>query len=100
MAAPRPSSQAATPPAGCRSSFLSAEYPSAEVPVAINAEAIRLLIENELASISEAHVVAHIRGMLVEPHIEPHGWDTGGTGDTGQQYWMVLKDPNSVVEIV
>lgn len=65
--------------------------------MAINAEAIKLVIENELASISDARVVAHIRGMLVELYIEPNDWDSG---DAGQQYWMVLKDPNSVVEIV
>jgi hypothetical protein len=66
--------------------------------MAINAETIKTLIEDELQSVSDSRVVAHICGLLVEPHIVLHGWDYG---EPGQQYpcWMVLEDPKTGAKI-
>jgi hypothetical protein len=68
------------------------------LPMPISAEILKTLIEREMATVSDARVIAHIRGMLVEPHAVLLGWDYG---EPGQQYlcWMVLKDVHSGGEI-
>jgi hypothetical protein len=57
----------------------------------ITVEILKALIEDELASVSDARVIAHVRGMLVEPYALQCGWDHG---EPGQQYpcWVVLTD--------
>jgi hypothetical protein len=57
----------------------------------IDADTLRTLIESELANVSDARVIEHIRGMLVEPNVVLRSWDYG---EPGQKYpcWMVLKD--------
>lgn len=66
--------------------------------MAIDSETIKSLIDSELASVSDALVVQHIRGILVEPYVLLHDWDYG---ERGQQYpcWMVLEDPATGAEI-
>ena len=68
------------------------------LPMPISAEILKTLIEGELATVSDARVIAHIRGMLVEPHAVLRTWDYG---EPGQQYpcWMVLRDAHSGGEI-
>jgi len=64
----------------------------------ISAEVLKGLLEPQLATVSDARVIAHIRGMLVEPHVVLCNWDYG---EPDQQYpcWMVLEDPHSGAEI-
>jgi len=64
----------------------------------ISVETLKNLIEDEVASVSDSRVIAHIRGVLVEPHIVLHDWDYG---EPGQQYpcWMVLEDPDTGAKI-
>lgn len=52
---------------------------------------LRSLIEAELAELSDARVLAYVRGLLVEPRVELRDWDYGSPG---QQYpcWIVLED--------
>jgi hypothetical protein len=66
--------------------------------VSVSAEVLKDLIEGELATVSDIRVLAHIRGMLVEPHTVLRDWDYG---ETGQQYpcWTVLKDAHSGARI-
>jgi hypothetical protein len=66
--------------------------------MSITAEVLRALIDGELANVSDARVIAYIRGMLVEPYVVQRSWDYG---EPGQQYpcWMVLSDPSSGGEI-
>jgi hypothetical protein len=66
--------------------------------VTITAQDLELLTANEIARVSDSRVVAHIRGLLVEPHIMLHDWDYG---EPGQQYpcWMVLDDPKTGAKI-
>jgi hypothetical protein len=66
--------------------------------MSLTTRVLEALIESELARVSDARVVQHIRGMLVEPHIVPLNWDYG---EPGQQYscWFVLQDPQSGGEI-
>jgi hypothetical protein len=56
------------------------------------------MIEDELATVSDARVIAHIRGMLVEPYVVLRDWDYG---EPGQQHpcWTVLRDAHSSGEI-
>jgi hypothetical protein len=63
-----------------------------------DAEALRHLIEAELASVSDHRVLAHVREMLVEPHMVMLGWDYG---EPGQRYpcWIVLRDAHSGAKI-
>lgn len=67
--------------------------------MAIDSKALKRLIEKELQGISDTRVVAHIRAMLVEPSILLEDW---ADREVELQYstWLLLKDPNSVVEIV
>jgi hypothetical protein len=46
----------------------------------IAAEILKTLVEAELAAVSDARVVAHIRGILVEPHVVLRSWDYGEPG--------------------
>jgi hypothetical protein len=46
----------------------------------ITAEILKTLIEAQLAAASDARVVAHIRGILVEPHLVLRSWDYGEPG--------------------
>ena len=64
----------------------------------VTARVLESLIENELAAVTDARVVKHIRGMLVEPHVVLRDWDYGAPG---QQYpcWIVLRDAQSGGEI-
>ena len=64
----------------------------------VTARGLDTLIESELAGVSDARVIRHVRGMLVEPHIVFRNWDYG---EPGQQYpcWMVLRDAKSGGEI-
>jgi hypothetical protein len=66
--------------------------------MAITVDTIKTLVENELRRVSDSRVIAHIQGMLVEPHIVLHDWDYG---EPGQQYpcWMVLDDPKTGAKI-
>ena len=58
--------------------------------MAIDAHFLRTLIQDELATLSDARVVAHVMKWLVEPRSVLRRWDYGG-----QQYpcWIVLDDP-------
>lgn len=60
----------------------------------LSPEILKALIESELATLSDARVTAHIRGLLVEPYSVLRLWDYG---EPGQQYpcWMVLSDSHS-----
>jgi hypothetical protein len=73
-------------------------YVLAGFHMTITSEDLKTLIEVELATLSDVRVVAHIRAMLVEPHVLLRGWDYG---EPGQQYpcWMVLMDDRSGGEI-
>jgi hypothetical protein len=52
----------------------------------ITVEILKALIEDELASVWDARVTAHIRSMLVEPYVALCQWDYG---EQGQQYpWI------------
>jgi hypothetical protein len=66
--------------------------------MAVTAEKLKSLIEAEFASVSDGRVVAHIRGMLIEPYPLLRQWDYG---EPGQLYpcWMVVKDERSGAEI-
>lgn len=63
----------------------------------VDANTLKELIEKELAGVSDARVLRHIRGMLVEPSMVERDWDY----EPGQTYpcWMVLKDARSHGEI-
>lgn len=60
--------------------------------MAVDAHSLRILIEDELTTLSDARVVAHVMEMLVEPRAVLRSWDYGARG---QQYpcWIVLDDP-------
>jgi hypothetical protein len=66
--------------------------------MAITADTMKMLVENELQRVSDSRVIAHIQGLLVEPHVVLHDWDYG---EPGQQYpcWMVLDDPKTRAKI-
>ncbi|MGJ4950750.1 hypothetical protein [Bradyrhizobium sp. HKCCYLS20291] len=66
--------------------------------MSIDPELLESLVEGELAAVSDERVLAHIRGMLVAPHMVLRDWDYG---QPGQQYpcWFVLRDPESGAEI-
>src|SRR6266511_270489 len=57
----------------------------------VDAEKLSELVKRELAGVSDARVVEHIRGLLVSPNILLREWDYG---PPGQQYpcWIVLND--------
>ena|SRR6266446_3432651 len=57
----------------------------------IDADTLRILIEHELESVSDARVLNYIRGMLVAPEIVLRNWEYA---EPGQQYpcWTVLKE--------
>jgi hypothetical protein len=63
-------------------------------PMSVTARALETLVESELAGVSDARVVEHIRGMLVEPHVVRCNWDYG---EPGEQYpcWFVFQDAQS-----
>jgi len=58
--------------------------------VAVDPETLKSLIERELESLSDARVLGHIRGLLVEPEVVFRAWDYG---KPGEQYacWTVLR---------
>jgi hypothetical protein len=60
--------------------------------MAIDARFLRTLITDELATLSDVRVVAHVMKLLVEPRAVLRSWDYG---ERGQQYpcWIVLDDP-------
>jgi hypothetical protein len=57
----------------------------------VDAEKLNEFVKRELAAVSDAHVVEHIRELLVSPNIVLRDWDYG---PPGQQYpcWIVLND--------
>ena len=59
--------------------------------MAIDAAALKVLIERELERVSDDRIVAFIRRLLVEPDPVPRDWDYG---EPGQQFvcWTVLDD--------
>ncbi|MGX1317569.1 hypothetical protein AB7M17_001022 [Bradyrhizobium sp. USDA 377] len=60
--------------------------------MAVDAHFLGALIEDELTTLSDARVVAHVMKMLVVPCAVLRNW---GYGVHGQQYpcWIVLDDP-------
>jgi hypothetical protein len=60
--------------------------------MAVDAHFLRTLIEDELTTLSDVRIVAHVMEMLVEPRAVLRSWDYG---ERGQQYpcWIVLEDP-------
>jgi hypothetical protein len=66
--------------------------------MAITSDAITELIERELSTLSDDRVIAHVRGMLIQPYSILRTWDYG---EKGQQYhcWMVLEDNETAAEI-
>jgi len=64
----------------------------------VTAEILQALIEAELATLSDARVIAHIRGVLIEPYVLLRDWDYG---EPDQRYpcWMVLRDAHSGGEV-
>ena len=64
----------------------------------VSAEILKARIESELVTLSDARVIAHIRGLIVKPHPVLCLWDYG---EPGQQYpcWFVLNDARSGGEI-
>ena len=61
-----------------------------EYPLAINAETLKLLIDRELEHLSDARVLGHIRGLLVEPEVVFRDWDYGRPGEK-YPCWAVLN---------
>jgi hypothetical protein len=62
--------------------------------MAVTVETLKALVEDELTTVLDTRVVAHIRRMLVEPYVLLRSWDYG---EPGQEYpcWIVLKDDPS-----
>jgi hypothetical protein len=60
----------------------------------IDADELKTLIECELENLTDVRVIAHIRGLLVEPKVVLRDWDYG---PPGEQYpcWAVLNDDRS-----
>jgi hypothetical protein len=60
--------------------------------MAIDAYYLRNLIQDEVATLSDARVVTRIKKLLVEPRVVLRSWDYG---QPGQQHpcWIVLDDP-------
>ncbi|WP_456620605.1 MULTISPECIES: hypothetical protein [unclassified Bradyrhizobium] len=60
--------------------------------MAVDAHFLRSLIADELMTLSDARVVAHVMKLLVAPHSVLRSWDYG---TRGRQYpcWIVLDDP-------
>jgi len=67
-----------------------------KIKVQINTETLSELVEQELAMVSDARVVRHIRERLVPPTIKLRDWDYGSPG---QQYpcWIVLNDSENAI---
>jgi hypothetical protein len=57
----------------------------------VDARILKALVDHELMGLSDTRVVAHIRGLLVEPSIVLRDWDYG---KPGEQFpcWAVLND--------
>ena len=57
----------------------------------INARTLNDIVGRELATVTDARVVAHIQELLVSPNVVLRDWDYGSPG---QQYpcWIVLND--------
>jgi hypothetical protein len=55
----------------------------AKVRMQVDAEKLSELVKRELAAVSDARVVEHIRELLVSPNIVLRDWDYG---PPGQQY--------------
>ena len=64
----------------------------------VTVEVLKSLIEDELATLSDRRVSAHIRRMLLEPYVLLRSWDYG---EPDQRYpcWIVLRDEHSVAAI-
>lgn len=60
--------------------------------MAVDTQFLRTLIEDELTTLSDARVAAHVMELLVEPHAVLRSWNYG---ERDQQYpcWIVLDDP-------
>jgi hypothetical protein len=62
--------------------------------MAVDPETLKSLIERELESLSDARVLAHIRGLLIEPEVVLREWDYGKPGEK-YPCWTVLEHPPS-----
>jgi hypothetical protein len=64
--------------------------------MAIDAAAVKMLVERELAPLADARALVLIRRLLVEPYAVLRGWDYGGP-DAAYPCWTVLehRDSNS-----
>jgi hypothetical protein len=61
----------------------------AKVRMQVDAEKLSELVKRELAGVSDARVVEHIRGLLVSPNTLLREWDYG---PPGQQYPCWIND--------
>jgi len=60
-------------------------------------QTLSALIASELATVSDSRVIAHVRNMLIEPHVLLRTWNYGP--NTQYPCWFVLKDEQSGAEI-
>jgi hypothetical protein len=62
--------------------------------MSVDADALKDLIDRELAGVPDERIVRHIRAHLVEPTPELRDWDYG---EPGQQYpcWIVFRHATS-----
>jgi hypothetical protein len=58
--------------------------------MSVDAETLKGLIDRELKPLSDARVLSHIRGLLVEPEIVYRNWDYGKPGEK-YPCWGVLE---------
>jgi hypothetical protein len=58
--------------------------------MSVDAEKLKALIDHELEHLSDARVLKHIRGLLVESEIVYRAWDYGAPGEK-YPCWTVLK---------
>src|SRR5262249_36981810 len=72
--------------------------PRVQSRMAIDAAAVKMLVERELALLADARVLAPIRRLLVEPYAVLRGWDYGGPDDE-YPCWTVLEDHDSNTSI-
>ena len=56
------------------------------IPMPVTAKILQTLIDSELARVSDARVVRHVRGMLVEPYVVLRDWGYGDPGDPAGRY--------------
>jgi hypothetical protein len=58
--------------------------------MAIDAQALTALIESEVTKVSDPRVIAHVRGLLVDPTVTMRRWDYGRE-DERYPCWTVLR---------